>query len=366
MTRTESFAHDADRRLRGRAARNPAQSAPHAVWHAVHRSTDLRRLEEAAIRLQAPVGTGRRIAVTSSRGGTGRTTLTAVLAQTLGRFRLEPIGAVDLDPGHGALRLRLGPLVDGPDAEDGGEGGEAAEREGAGPGERGAATADRVAQHIRDHGTGGAADFLAPLEASPHRVYHTAARTTRQVLPQDHVAGLLTGFSRFFPVTLSDCAAGHLPVETAAAVASSHAVLHVVPADALAVDEALHFLTATGQHTRRTPEPHVVVAVVQHRSRTNADARDAASALRRRGFPVHVVPFDRHLDTGVSVTPRLMLPRTRAVAAELAADLLERATARSAQSALTAEDEAVEATAEAHPARAPVRSGSTARPRGRA
>ena len=63
-------------------------------------------------------------------------------------------------------------------------------------------------------------------------------------------------------------------------------------------------------------------------SRGSADARAAVAALRRRGFPTHLVPYDRHLEAGVSVTPRLMLPRTRAVAAELAADLLERAVGR--------------------------------------
>jgi len=315
MSAPRSFAAAADRRLSGRGARTPLQAAPPAVWHAFHRSTDLRRLEEAAARLQTPVGTGRRIAVTSARGGTGRTTLAAVLAQTFGRFRLEPIGAVDLDPGHGALRLRLGPVL--PDATE--------DDDVPAPS---SATADRVARHIAEHGTGGPDDFLAPLELSPHRVHHTAARRARRFLTEPEVAGLLTGFSRFFPVTLADCAAGHLPVETRAAVATAHAVLHVLPADALAVDEALTFLQATGQQTRRTPEQHVVVAVVQNRSRGSADARAAVAALRRRGFPTHLVPYDRHLEAGVSVTPRLMLPRTRAVAAELAAGLLERAVGR--------------------------------------
>ena len=319
MSSSPSFAAAADRRLSGRAARNPLGAAPAAVWHAFHRSPDLRRLQAAGTRLQSPVGTGRRIAVTSARGGTGRTTLTAVLAQTFGRLRLEPIGAVDLDPGHGALRLRLGPVLERPEP--------AAEEavDGIAPP---TATADRVARHIATHGTGGPEDFLAPLELSPHRVHHTAARTTRSFLSAPEVAGLLTGFSRFFPVTLADCAAGHLPVETQAAVESAHSVLHVLPADALAVDEALAFLQATGQQRRRTPEPHVVVAVVQNRGRGSADARAAVTALRRRGFPVHLVPYDRHLEAGVSVTPRLMLPRTRAVAAELAADLLERAVGR--------------------------------------
>ncbi len=307
---TPSFAADADRRLRGRAARGPLQTAAEGIWHSFHRSTELRRLEDAAARLQAPVGTGRRIAVTSARGGAGRTTLTALLAQTYGRFRLEPIGAVDLDPGHGALRLRLGP----PDGHDDGDSPAAS-----------SATADRVARHVRKHGTGGAEEFLAPLELSPHRVYHTAARSATRFLSTPDVRDLLAGFSRFFPVTLTDCAAGHLPTETRAALQSAHAVLHVLPAEALAVDETLAFLLATGQQQRRTPEPHVVVAVVETRPRGNTDARRAVSALRRRGFATHHVPYDRHLAVGVSVTPRLMLPRTRRVVAELAADLLERA-----------------------------------------
>lgn len=306
--RTPSFALQADRRLHGRAALGPLQSLPRALWHSIHRSTDLRRLEEAAVRLQAPVGTGRRIAVTSSRGGAGRTTLTAVLAQTFGRFRLEPIGAVDLDPGHGSLRLRLGPLTVHDDGDP-------------------SSTADRVARHIRDHGTGGADDFLAPLELSPHRVHHTAARSATAFLGSPEVRDLLAGFSRFFPVTLTDCAAGYLPMETRAAVESSHCLLHVLPADALAVDETLGLLAAD-QPQRGNPEPPAVIAVVETRRNGNASVKEAVTALRRRGFPAHHVPFDRHLAGGVSITPRLMLPRTRRVAAEIAADLLEHATGK--------------------------------------
>lgn len=300
------FSEDADLRLRNRAARTGWRRAVGALWHALHRSTDLVRLEEAAIRVQRPVSTGRRVAVTSSRGGAGRTTLAALLAQTYGRLRLEPIGAVDLDPGHGGLRLRLGSYDNEPRSADALE-----------PSVEG--TADAIAEHVRRHGTGGAADFFAPLTVSPHRVHHTVARTADRQLGTQDVAALLSAFSRFFPVTVTDCAAGRLSVETTTAVDHVHAVLHVVPADALALDEALALLDPRAGAVRAP----LVVAVVHSRASSNARVRSGVAALEQLGHPVHHVPFDRHLDTGVSITPRMLLPRTRAVVAEIAADLLE-------------------------------------------
>lgn len=285
---------------------NTLQSIPLAFWHAFHRSTDLQRVEDAAVRIQAPIGTGRRILVTSAREKTGRTTLTAALAQTYSRFRPEPIGAVDLDLHHGSLGARLGSS--------------ATPR-----GHHVGVTADHVAQHVRENGTGSAESFLALLHLAPHRVHHTAARSTPQSLSAADTRDLLAGFSRFFPVTLTDCTPGYESSETRAALRSAHAVLHTLPADALAVDETLHFLLATGQHQRRLPEPSLVVAVVETTPHVTVEAKRVATTLRDRGFSVHHVPFDRQLNVNASVAPCLIHPKTHRVIAELAAELLERA-----------------------------------------
>ena len=58
--------------------------------------------------LQQPVTTGRQIAVTSIRGGAGKTTVAALLGTTYAHYRQDPVLLVEADPALGSLPLRLG------------------------------------------------------------------------------------------------------------------------------------------------------------------------------------------------------------------------------------------------------------------
>ena len=66
--------------------------------------------EEArlASEVQQPVTTGRIIAVTSIRGGVGKTTTSALLARTFIRYRRDPVLALEADAALGTLPVRLG------------------------------------------------------------------------------------------------------------------------------------------------------------------------------------------------------------------------------------------------------------------
>ncbi|MEU5577629.1 hypothetical protein ABZ791_11540 [Streptomyces huasconensis] len=58
--------------------------------------------------VQRPVITGRVIAVTSIRGGVGKSTVSALLARTFNHYRHDPVLALEADAALGTLPVRLG------------------------------------------------------------------------------------------------------------------------------------------------------------------------------------------------------------------------------------------------------------------
>ncbi|KQX78912.1 hypothetical protein ASD51_18120 [Streptomyces sp. Root55] len=58
--------------------------------------------------LQQPVTTGRQTAVTSIRGGAGKSAGTVLLGTTYAHYRQDPVPLVEADPALGVLPLRLG------------------------------------------------------------------------------------------------------------------------------------------------------------------------------------------------------------------------------------------------------------------
>ena len=58
--------------------------------------------------IQQPVTTGRVIAVTSIRGGVGKSTVSALLARGFNHYRHDPVLALEADPALGTLPVRLG------------------------------------------------------------------------------------------------------------------------------------------------------------------------------------------------------------------------------------------------------------------
>jgi MinD-like ATPase involved in chromosome partitioning or flagellar assembly len=58
--------------------------------------------------LQQPVTTGRVVAVTSIRGGVGKSTVSALLGRTLNHYRQDPVLTLEADAALGTLPVRMG------------------------------------------------------------------------------------------------------------------------------------------------------------------------------------------------------------------------------------------------------------------
>ncbi|GAA0937916.1 hypothetical protein GCM10009557_95920 [Virgisporangium ochraceum] len=178
-----------------------------------------RELAELAAEVQAPVHTGRRIAVASVHGGAGKSTVSAVLASVFAARRADPVLVADADPYEGSLTWRLGVTAQ--------------------PLER--IAPDLVAAR------GGDLRALEPLLPR--------TKSGLWVLPsggagQPNLCSDVTrALSRLFAVAVTDCPPGLESRTTGAAVADAHSVVLVAaatPDGVRATYRALNRVMATG------------------------------------------------------------------------------------------------------------------------
>ncbi|GAA2520655.1 type VII secretion protein [Streptomyces longisporus] len=248
--------------------------------------------------LQQPVTTGRVIAVTSIRGGVGKTTTAALLARTFNHYRHDPVLALEADAALGTLPVRLG--------------------------------ADSVRwsctelahiltpqMHLTDI-TG----YLVPvtdggwlLPASQGRLGPPLdIRTYRTVT---------LALRRYFSVTVVDCET--LPGEVArTAMDTAHARVVVAPLTAEGVGGTRVVLDWLAQLPHEALAS-TVVALTSGTPDQNLDLKTATAHLRETGVSIVHLPYDRHLAAGGPIRTQLLGSGTRRAATQLAAQALQRA-----------------------------------------
>ncbi|MFC5752133.1 MinD/ParA family ATP-binding protein [Actinomadura rugatobispora] len=213
----------------------------------------------------------------SIRDGAGKSSIAALLARTIQQHRDDRVLAIDADPGLGALPRRLG-----------------------------------VAGQTSSLQSIIAARPRSWAEASPH-LAHTETGVWvlgAQELTHDAYrsgAGLL---SRYFSVAIIDCSTGIGSPLHQSILSSAHAQVFVVPGTqdgAVSAQAALHHLQENGHNP--------VVALVAH----TPDARDLLNT------DAIIVPFDRHLETGTTITPDRVGAATHTAIARIAAESFGRA-----------------------------------------
>ncbi|MBZ4020586.1 nucleotide-binding protein [Streptomyces purpurogeneiscleroticus] len=243
--------------------------------------------------LQQPVTTGRQIAVTSIRGGSGKSTVAALLGTAYAHYRQDPVLFVEADPSLGSLPLRLG------------------------------------AETLR-WTTGDLAGIVEPqMSLLDVTGYLVQLPNNAWLLPgsQGQIGAMLdtrayervmVSLRRYFGVTVVDCET--LPAEVAR-VALSAAQARVLTAPA-----TLEGITSTHsvlQWMQGLP-PHViagtVVVLTELVPHGGLDLDAAAEQLRSTGASVQVLPYDRHLAAGGTIRTELLAHSTREAATRIAAD----------------------------------------------
>ncbi|MDX2697793.1 hypothetical protein PV398_30750, partial [Streptomyces ipomoeae] len=248
--------------------------------------------------LQQPVTTGRVIAVTSIRGGVGKSTIAALLGRTLNHYRHDPVLTLEADAALGTLPVRMG----------------------ADSVRWAAADLARIlnpAMQLTD-----VTGYLVPvsdggwlLPASQGRVGAPLdIRTYRTVT---------LALRRYFAVTVIDCET--LPGEVArTAMDTAHARVVVAPMTAEGVNGTRQVLDWLGQlpHSALTS---TVVALTANSPDVTLDRKTAVAHLKESGVHVVTVPYDRHLAQGGPIRTALLGEATRDAAVTLAAEAMNRA-----------------------------------------
>lgn len=250
----------------------------------------------AAEILQQPVTTGRQIAVTSIRGGAGKSTVAALLGTTYAHYRQDPVLLVEADPALGSLPLRLG------------------------------VTSLRWT-------TGDVAHIVEPqMSLLDITGYLVQLPDNAWLLPgsQGEIGAMLdttayervmVALRRYFGVAVVDCET--LPAEVArVALSAAQARVLTSPATLEGVTSTYAVLEWMRGLPRQVMAGTVVVLteLVPH---TGLDLQEAAQKLRSIGASVQILPYDRHLAAGGTIRTDLLAHPTREAVTRLAADVFQ-------------------------------------------
>ncbi|MEU0137012.1 MinD/ParA family protein [Streptomyces sp. NPDC006296] len=257
---------------------------------------EVSEITRTAEMLQQPVTTGRQIAVTSIRGGAGKSTVAALLGTTYAHYRQDPVLLVEADPALGSLPLRLG------------------------------------AEALR-WTTGDLADIVEPqMSLLDVTGYLVQLPDNAWLLPgsQGRIGAMLdarayervmVSLRRYFGVTVVDCET--LPAEVArVALSASQARVLASPATLEGLTSTYNVLTWMKGLPRHVIEG-TVVAVTAQVPHTGIDLDRAAQRLESTGARVTVLPYDRHLAAGGAIDTGLLARPTRLAATQLAADVFQ-------------------------------------------
>ncbi|MGY5000054.1 MinD/ParA family ATP-binding protein [Streptomyces griseus] len=285
-------------------ARRPRQGEPAAarISRAIRRivsssaAREVAEITRTAEALQQPVTTGRQIAVTSIRGGAGKTTVAALLGTAYAHYRHDPVLLVEADPALGSLPLRLG-------AET-----------------LRWTTAD-LAELVEPQMS--LLDVTGYLVQLPDNAWLLPGSQGRIGAMLDTAAyeRVMVALRRYFGVTVVDCET--LPAEVA------RVALSAAQARVLAAPATLDGITSTYavlQWMQGLPRHLIagtVVALTSTTPRPGIDVEAAAEKLRSTGAAVQVLPHDRHLAAGGELRTELLARPTRLAATRLAAEVFQ-------------------------------------------
>ncbi len=275
-----------------RVGRGVRRAMGAAAAHEIRKSTDLEGV------LGRPVASCRQIAVTSIRGGAGKTTVAALAAGVIAQYRQDRVLAVDADAGLGSLPLRLG---------------------------------IRTERSLHDlHGFGArsfeeAAPFLGRTADGLWVLSGTTGGQIAHELDLATYKATAGRLSRYFSAMVIDCGAGVLPELQRGILADAHAQVLVTSGTvdgALSAQGALEWQARNGyQHLLA----RTIIALVTHTPHVDADLTRGAQLLSGGGMPVVHMPYDRHLATGAAADPARIGQETRAAAIRVATEAFARA-----------------------------------------
>ncbi|MFD7970842.1 AAA family ATPase [Streptomyces clavifer] len=246
--------------------------------------------------LQQPVTTGRQIAVTSIRGGAGKSTVAALLGTTYAHYRQDPVLLVEADPALGSLPLRLGVRS------------------------LRWTTADMAGIVAPQMSLLDVTGYLVQLPGNAWLLPGSQGRIGA-MLDARAYEQVMVSLRRYFGVTVVDCET--LPAEVArVALSASQARVLTAPATLEGIastHNVLEWIQALPRHVI----DGTVVVLTEQTPHAGIDLDRATQKLASTGASVQVLPFDRHLAAGGAIRAELLAHATRQAVTRLAADVFQ-------------------------------------------
>ncbi|WP_406469697.1 hypothetical protein OH738_25880 [Streptomyces hirsutus] len=259
---------------------------------------DVAEQTRIARELQQPVTTGRLVAVTSIRGGVGKSTVSALLGRTLNHYRHDPVLTLEADAALGTLPVRMGAEAVRWTCAD-------------------LAPILHPSMQLTD-----VTGYLVPVSDGGWLLPASRGQVGPP-LDMTSYRKVTLALRRYFAVTVVDCET--LPGEVArTAMDTAHARVVVAPATAEGVNatrQVLDWLARLPHSALAT----TVVALVSGTPDTLLDDKTAAGHLKEAGVTVVTVPYDRHLAGGGPIRTDLLAHDTRQAVLRLAAEVMGRA-----------------------------------------
>lgn len=259
-----------------------------------------RDANSVASELSQPVATSRRIAVLGIRGGSGKSTVAALLVSAYATHRGDRVLAVDADPDLGSLGLRLGANSPTSLANLG--------------------KVPRVWTTLDE-----AERCLGRSQSGAWILSGERDTATPETVPPNAYLGVLHGISRYFAVTVVDAGAGLVTPLNQAVLADAHSIVLATPASVDGVVSARRALEWIGEWNPQRLRQTMVALTAMSPQAVDIDLNRTAEAFAQFGVVPALLPYDRHLATGSTIEPWRLGERTRNSAVRLAAATLVRA-----------------------------------------
>jgi MinD-like ATPase involved in chromosome partitioning or flagellar assembly len=259
---------------------------------------DVSEQTRLAQEVQQPVTTGRVVAVTSIRGGVGKSTVSALLGRAYNHYRHDPVLTLEADAALGTLPVRMGAEAVRWTCAD-------------------LAPVLHPSMQLTD-----VVGYLVPVSDGGWLLPASRGRVGGPMdVPTYRTVTL--ALRRYFAVTVVDCET--LPGEVArTAMDTAHSRVVVAPNTVEGVHGTRQVLDWLGQL------PHsalatTVVALTANTPDATLDVRTAAAHLKETGVTVVSLPYDRHLAGGGPIRTDLLAQATRQAVLRLAAEVTRRA-----------------------------------------
>jgi MinD-like ATPase involved in chromosome partitioning or flagellar assembly len=252
-----------------------------------------RRRQNLTLRIRRELGCPHKIAVTSIKGGVGKTTVAALLGLTLAEHRGDRVVALDANPDAGTLADRL-------------------------TGEPGVTVRDLL-------------DHIDGVDALPDVARFTSLAGRLQVLASEQDPARSEAFhraeyeqvcavlTRFYNIVITDSGTGmvHSAMDGTLAEADSLVVVGALTLDSASrASKTLDWLVA---HGHRDLVARAVVVLSADRTSTELDTARLRSHFSARCRAVVDVPHDPHLATGGRIDMGALRPATADAILELTA-----------------------------------------------